>query len=1391
MSIMQNLKAISIISLLLLLPVLTVAAAPATMAPEVSFSSPGIAGPLQSVDMNQAQPVQADVAMTHEADPADGSMATTISAGTSEDKTGDLPASALVDRSTILGKGGQRIDGTWHAEPQTIHHVQPGEILASERLGAPAAADPLGRLVVISDEAHITIALGDRTTALSHFPAADPNSTSGLKNNEAVHITGQVVDGHIENITSLENGGLASNHGIGRQTPQVPPVTIKVYDSNGVILVTSSEDVEFFVFGDNSTQGKTNGTFEFDVTPSGSFPAGLGKVTFDWNGEGYIDQATGVILWPFTIHDEIPFYWQEPAIVDLQVEPANPIAGEPVTISGSLKTQSTSAPIAAEGLLIDFETSEGATTTISEHLPAGWYIDDVTITGDNVPQFKENFEAGAGSGWSSGGNRDDWEIGIPLNGPGNANSPVRVAATNLDGSYQVQTDSYLISPPINLSGVGSATLSFYHWLELDDLDHVIVEASDNDGSSWAPVSAEIDDDVTTWTSYSVDLDSFSYKGEWFGFAGAEKVRARFHIISNGFSVHTEASGEFQFEWLVPEDALPAMHQFIAKHPKTQKYLESTTILDLPVARTTHFEFPTSNSSKVAHRDSYVQPKARLVDNRGEIPKAIIEDEDQHYFVTVYWDRTPTNPNDPDDKVSTPPKEIYLDGSNQSRWGWLGPQGSGDQYKVLKAEQELGLIDVRFEYAGTPFYAAASGTDIYDVTAQTKFKTPPASALQVFRGDVVTITTKLLVLTNQSVLQSAGDPVPFQDVKLWWNNEALPTTTTDDEGTFSRDYELLSFAQLGQVPVRMVFEGALPKYEPCEFTINYSVVSTTEIAFTSSQNFEVFKGAGNKLLVEGTIIDDAGDRIPSLPIIVEEIKVGGATAANWGRSDTDSAGYFRVPHPIKIEDLVGQVAVKASFKGTPEYLTSSNTTNYTIKVNTTIVRLDDTQSVIRGQPVTIEGVLYEFIDDVPHNPIGQERVILSIGGHLLDSQETDVSGGNFIFESVVPDTIPVDKQTVTLSYNGTTDGRFSRTENSTYIYIGAGSRLELDNLEPNGTVNQGDTLSGTARLVYADTQDPIENATLYLYFIDAGQDERTGRSNLDQKIIEAATDQNGELTFNITFLSGITKDDEQLIDRKIVAIYAGEMVTPDDDPFLVEDVEKIGGSEASANLTFRIPPTPTLTRAWPFLLLAAIIAGSVVIGFFAYKHWQKRQLRGMAAIIKKAADQLVAGNEFAGSIFKAYRRLAKNLKQYGQMRRESETFRDFEKAIRDALPIDKEALDDFIEVLEEARYSSHEIGAEEREKAIAALRRVQFSLERIMLSEEQKASMYVKSQQLEAEDRDVIITVAGQGPPPGGPGASGAPPSGAGPRGPPPGAGAAGPGGPPPGQPQGPPRPPQQ
>jgi hypothetical protein len=154
---------------------------------------------------------------------------------------------------------------------------------------------------------------------------------------------------------------------------------------------------------------------------------------------------------------------------------------------------------------------------------SGWYVDELTIeTGPETGLSpSESFEGGWG-GWKAdyfGGKATDfamWEIGVPTSGPGAAHGGSNCAATVLNGNYQDDRDSRLVSPTFTVPGADLLPrLRFWHWWSFSCDDYGQVQISTNNGASWnvlATYSAS-----SPWTRPQLDLSSYGGLAARLGF----------------------------------------------------------------------------------------------------------------------------------------------------------------------------------------------------------------------------------------------------------------------------------------------------------------------------------------------------------------------------------------------------------------------------------------------------------------------------------------------------------------------------------------------------------------------------------------------------------------------------------------------------------------------------------------------------------------------------------------------------------------------------------------------------------------------------------------------------------------------------------------------------------
>lgn len=122
------------------------------------------------------------------------------------------------------------------------------------------------------------------------------------------------------------------------------------------------------------------------------------------------------------------------------------------------------------------------------------------------PIFFDDFENGA-IGWTHGGENDEWEWGSPSIGPSSAFSGTNVFGTDLDGDFEPFTESYLRSPPIDLSNVNVANLRFAEFHSVDaeiDFHSVIVNVLDENDNFIEEVFRAAGS-TTGWTRRTIRL----------------------------------------------------------------------------------------------------------------------------------------------------------------------------------------------------------------------------------------------------------------------------------------------------------------------------------------------------------------------------------------------------------------------------------------------------------------------------------------------------------------------------------------------------------------------------------------------------------------------------------------------------------------------------------------------------------------------------------------------------------------------------------------------------------------------------------------------------------------------------------------------------------------------
>ncbi|MBT2738105.1 S8 family serine peptidase [Bacillus sp. ISL-7] len=122
--------------------------------------------------------------------------------------------------------------------------------------------------------------------------------------------------------------------------------------------------------------------------------------------------------------------------------------------------------------------------------------------------YFEDFESNNGN-FTVDGSYSTWQWGAPTSGPNSAFSGTNVWATNLSGNYHDNENSYIVSPNLDLSNVGSPiTLSWMQYAVTENgFDYLNVEISKDSGQTWDSIYRNTGTINQNWGSHEVTIDN--------------------------------------------------------------------------------------------------------------------------------------------------------------------------------------------------------------------------------------------------------------------------------------------------------------------------------------------------------------------------------------------------------------------------------------------------------------------------------------------------------------------------------------------------------------------------------------------------------------------------------------------------------------------------------------------------------------------------------------------------------------------------------------------------------------------------------------------------------------------------------------------------------------------
>jgi hypothetical protein len=388
-----------------------------------------------------------------------------------------------------------------------------------------------------------------------------------------------------------------------------------------------------------------------------------------------------------------------------------------------------------------------------------------------------------------------------------------------------------------------------------------------------------------------------------------------------------------------------------------------------------------------------------------------------------------------------------------------------------------------------------------------------------------------------------------------------------------------------------------------------------------------------------------------------------------------------------------------FEGSPGHLPVE--TNRTVVVWSDVtVHIDSTSGyVIRSDSINSPIVITGRISEIGGQGVVMDGLDLILG-------ETSDCGGSEVGSRCINSNVIWNGATFTITATaptwlspGQTQLNVQMPSNSS-LYLRDGSSwtgmmsIVIDatfdvDIEPI-VEDEQETIMGEIQVIADDTDEGVQGIAVSIYL------EYENGTRLDDLVV--LTDSNGvaEFEFNAEPPYGDTSEYGELM-LKMTVSSNGILSSDSVNEFNTQFSSGVSPSYSYAGESDSVP--------WWMYVLAVLVAGAGA-AFVMMRRKAAGTAKEIADIFSYTAELLAAGDSMREAIFQCYESLVHLLMGKGFLRRDFETVREFEMAIRAALPqLSEESLSNLDAVFEEARYSRHEMGESDKIKAQESLTRV--------------------------------------------------------------------------------------
>jgi hypothetical protein len=500
-----------------------------------------------------------------------------------------------------------------------------------------------------------------------------------------------------------------------------------------------------------------------------------------------------------------------------------------------------------------------------------------------------------------------------------------------------------------------------------------------------------------------------------------------------------------------------------------------------------------------------------------------------------------------------------------------------------------------------------------------------------------------------------------------------------------------------------------------------------------------------MTVTGQLVDELNTNLSNRPIQVQYEMVGtelGVKACNGGV--TDSSGFFSIICPLN-DIQAGQAKVTVNYYSYEtgdqyRYSNSSITKFFPVFSNSTMTvqevgpfRTDiDTY---RFQNGTVFPVLYlkesfhidAMLAQVNGNPVGGKCLNIYLDPETntrpFATAITQDGTGEIEWYSGDPDDNPSRKgvepsgqklegfRTIRIAYEPTKELPGGCKAETTPVVNGSYEDIEVlvrskvdillkDHWASSSGYQVGDEITGKVSILRDRLDVSVEGETVIFTF-----QFWNGTGYETNNVEYSVTNEKGEANFSFLYAGKYVAGDAQGVERAIDGKWR-VLVHFQESSFFQEEflnstptiyLGDVSDTSGANFWTFRV-----------ITVLGIMFSFVLLIGAIMYRNYnERRRIEIIRGILTDSLMSLKASNDYIATIFDCYKDLVRFFRSKGAMKKVYETTREFEDAVNTMLGgiTPPEDLDILFSIFEEARYSDHEIGADQRDRSIDALQSI--------------------------------------------------------------------------------------